>query len=212
MKVGIISDVHAQPRVLERALERMMERGVDRILCCGDVVEKGPDGDAAVALLRAWLIPCVQGNHDVNAVRYARWPVTAEPGGAPERARLRPETLAWLEALPATREYVWERRHVLVAHGSPVAIDMYLFEDDLPKRFRKYMRRADFDVLAVGHTHAPMRVWWGDRLIVNPGSVSCRKTRDSGTFGVLTLPERAFEVFAVEDGAPWPLEDVVYDG
>ena len=36
-------------------------------------------------------------------------------------------------------------------------------------------------------------------VIVNPGSVACVRARDSGTFGVLTLPSCDFEVFSLED-------------
>ena len=48
MRLGLISDIHADLGALDAALGALVERRVDRIVCAGDVVEKGPDGDAVV--------------------------------------------------------------------------------------------------------------------------------------------------------------------
>ena len=40
-----------------------------------------------------------------------------------------------------------------------------------------------------GHTHVPLVKWYGDVLLVNPGSPSRPRSMDGPTFGVLTLNE-----------------------
>jgi predicted phosphodiesterase len=70
VRVGVVSDVHAHLADLDRALELLTERGVDRLVCLGDALEKGPEPDAVVARLQEWLIPCVAGNHDLNALAH----------------------------------------------------------------------------------------------------------------------------------------------
>lgn len=64
MKLAVISDIHADPVSLEKVLTEIDAAGVDRIVCCGDVVGYGPDPKGAIDILRTRQIPCVMGNHD----------------------------------------------------------------------------------------------------------------------------------------------------
>ncbi len=73
MKIGIISDVHAHLIPLEKALSIFELEQVDAIVCAGDLVEKGQDGDVVVALLQELNIPCVLGNHDEMIQGNQRW-------------------------------------------------------------------------------------------------------------------------------------------
>ena len=64
MKLGLITDIHEQVPELERALAELDRRGVDRILCIGDVVECGLRLHETVAILAQRQIAGVWGNHD----------------------------------------------------------------------------------------------------------------------------------------------------
>ena len=194
MKVGIVSDIHGQPDRLERALEHMEEMNVDRILCAGDLVDKGPDSQGVIELIRECCIPCVMGNHDENAVRHNAFYLKRDA----EETELDEDALAFLEELPMTREYVWEGQRLLLAHGIPTNNQRYFWPDKTPKEFKRWARHCWTDIVILGHTHRPMRVEWNDLLILNPGSISSIRGRDSGTFGLLTLPDARFEVFDLE--------------
>jgi protein phosphatase len=61
------------------------------------------------------------------------------------------------------------------------------------------MRAVEADVLLVGHTHLPMVLRFGDKTVVNPGSVGLPRERD---------PRASFAI--IEDGVP-RLEKVEYD-
>ena len=191
MRVGIVSDIHGQPDELERVLEHMAKMNIDRVLCAGDLVDKGPDSEGVIDLIRESCIPTVLGNHDENAVRHNALHLQSSPDETP----LTEDALAFLEGLPMTRDYVWEGQRLLLAHGIPTSNQRYFWPDKTPKGFKRWARHCWTDIVVLGHTHRPMRVEWNDLLILNPGSVSCIRQRDSGTFGVLTLPEGRFEVF-----------------
>lgn len=208
MKLGLISDIHADARSLQLALDLLVSRGVHKILCAGDLVEKGPDGDEVThTVLQQWLIPTVQGNHDLNAVRNAAYDLTTdEPPLRPDEV-LMPQSVALLDALPMTRHYLWEGTRVLLAHGTPTNRETYLFAHTIPKRFKRSARRLDADVLVLGHTHRPMRLFWNGLWIFNPGSVCRGRRRDSHTCATLTLPGLDFEVFDLATGDPVTLED-----
>ena len=200
MRLGLISDLHADAGALERALDTLERRGADRVVCMGDIVEKGDDGDRVVAALQWHAVASVRGNHDESAVRAAR-----DEG---ERD-LAPESLAWLDALPATRRYQWEGERVWIAHGAPSRIDEYVFADKVPKRLRRELRAVEADVLLLGHTHRPMVVRLGALWIVNPGSVTGARTRDSHTCATLDLPGCAARFYDLDDGAEREVAPVV---
>ena len=53
MRLGLISDVHVDAPALNHALTVVERRGAVRVVCMGDVVEKGDAGDRGVDALRA---------------------------------------------------------------------------------------------------------------------------------------------------------------
>jgi putative phosphoesterase len=196
MKLGLVSDIHADAASLERAFVLLERRGADRVVCMGDLVDKGPDGDRVVAMLQWHLVPAVQGNHDAAAVERAR---------SPEEVRdsdeaLAPETIAALAALPGQREYQWDGVRVLLAHGTPGDANTYVFPDAIPKRFRRTLRTLPVDLLLLGHTHQPMVTTVGALTIVNPGSVTGSRTRDSHSCAVVDLASLRVSFYALDDG------------
>ncbi len=72
---------------------------------------------------------------------------------------------------------------------------------------QRWLEAVGADVLVVGHTHRPFVAQVPEvGMIVNPGAL-LRSPADPervfapGTFGVLTLPERHFQVRRAADGA-----------
>lgn len=187
LRIGVVSDIHAQPLQLQRALEILSSLDVDRVVCLGDVVEKGPDPNGAIELIREFRISCVAGNHDSNAVRHAELNHDSE---------LQPESLCWLRSLPERREFLWAGRWILLLHGHDFGAGL---PNGVPKSLRKVLRNGAPDVLLVGHTHSPFLVEWNSTLICNPGAVSAAQGRDSNTCGLLRLRRRPnrveFEVY-----------------
>lgn len=191
MRLGLVSDIHASYGSLERAFDILADRRVDRVVCMGDIVQKGRDGDAVIRALRDNWVICVQGNHDANAVRRAR-----EEGDA----SLAAESIEWLAALPAERAYEWEGARIAISHAAPGGIDAYVWPYEIPKRLKRALRSSPFDVILLGHTHVPMMVAHAGTWLVNPGSVLGLRPRDSHTCGVLDLPSLELEIVSLDDG------------
>jgi putative phosphoesterase len=200
MRLGLISDIHADHRALMRALAILKDRGVDKVVCLGDLVEKGPDGDRVVDTLHNHLVVCVRGNHDDNAVRryHERDPADREPP-------LGADAVAFLESLPRERAYCWEGVHVVLSHIAPGGGDEPVLPEQLPKRLKRVLRGYDADLVLLGHTHRPMNVRHGPLQFVNPGSVAGTRLRDSHTCAIVELPSMAVEVYSLRDDLPVPL-------
>ncbi|MDQ7023945.1 MAG: metallophosphoesterase family protein [Anaerolineae bacterium] len=171
MKIGLISDIHADLDGLEKALKLLRGKNVDKILCAGDLVDRGKDGNAVVERIHEENIPTVQGNHDwmasFNQTYFKKYPernVTAT-------SLLSEKILQLLENLPRTLTFEFEEREILLAHGSPTAIDEYVHHTATPTQFKHIFREAKTSYIILGHTHIPMVIRmpkWG--VIINPGS------------------------------------------
>jgi putative phosphoesterase len=192
LRVGLISDIHAHIDQLDRALAILSNAGADEVVCLGDVVEKGSEPDRVVERLDALYIPTVKGNHDANAVRHAEL--------EPRDCGMTRDTIAWLDALPSTREYEWAGLRVALAHASLADDRSGVHPDQIPKSMRRCLRRSDPDVVLLGHTHIPMRFRWAHHWLCNPGSVSSGRSRHGPTCAVLTLPEVTLELYSVVTG------------
>ncbi|MFN8418262.1 MAG: metallophosphoesterase family protein [Anaerolineae bacterium] len=213
MKLGIISDVHADLPSLIAALELLTKRGADRIICAGDLVERGPDGEAVVQTFKSREIPSVRGNHDLAVIANQRWLREAFYAGDPRVTSrlLTEEALQYLHELPPTMNLVLgdegseEQTHLVVAHGIPSSDAVYLYTHSNRRAFNNAINDArDIDpqvrVLILGHTHQPMIAHVGDIYVINPGSVCGVHTQGSSSCGLLTLPEFRFEVFDLVTG------------
>jgi putative phosphoesterase len=183
MKIGIVSDIHGDFDALETVLNRLdQHHQVDQILCAGDLVGRGPDPDRVVSLIRQRGIPTVRGNHD-------EW-----------FYGLSSENSAYLKALPVDWVGTYAGRRVFMCHGKPGNNMWGLYRDHISDTLLNMMLVSlSADVLISGHTHVPFYARVARGCVVNPGSVYVVDTMraSSHTYGVLRLPDLAFELYDV---------------
>lgn len=192
MKLGIISDIHGDRAALATALDRLEQiHQVDQVLCAGDLPGSGGGPDSVVRMVREKRIVTVRGNHD-----------DCHPELTQEDAR-------FLQELPLDWEGTRGGRRIFMCHGKPGNNIWGLYRDHLSDTLLNMMLRSlKADVLITGHTHLPMCVQVERGCVVNPGSLfrSSYSTRDtSHSYGVLHLPQLAFEIFDVDCSVPQPL-------
>ena len=221
MRIAILADVHGDVRALEDALRAIEGMACDRIVCLGDLVDYGTEPDAMLALLRAEAIPCIRGNHD-------RWAV-GESSLERAQAKLAPESVEFLQSLPASMDLESDGVRVAFRHASSRSDMRGIHPPFLtPGELGAHVTETGADVLAVGHTHVPFRIEIpGAGVIVNPGALlrePNERMKDrpilfdpwrmrfvpgggkaGGTFGVLDLPGRGFTAHLAADASPIPL-------
>ena len=204
MRIGLISDVHANLHALDRVLAKLRGERVDRILCAGDIVGYGPYPNETIDRLADADIATVAGNHDLIASG-----LLGEDGCTPvardslrwTKSVLTDNSLNYLRSLPSSIG----DGGLLMTHGS--------FED--PWRYVKDTASADEQlaraseagafILILGHTHKqwlyapesgsrrPMRDDYHDvsrhiTTLLNPGSVGhSRSPRAQAAFAVLDI-------------------------
>ncbi len=219
MRLALIADVHANLPALEAVLEALSGLRFDRLLCLGDLVGYNAQPSECVARVRAAAHDTVAGNHDVD-VTLAR-PAAGTNAAARvaqewTRARLAPDDLAWLAALP----------RIVTLPGRAVAVHgCYLNDTHVSGYVTGTMLEAN--LLAVeskpawprvafcGHTHVPMCGWleaggavearldgqtvrWPENaraVLVNPGAVGQPRDGDPrAAFALIDLEARALEL------------------
>lgn len=204
MRLGIISDIHGDWDSLRTAISVLQNAAVDMLLCAGDLVERGSDDHGVVQFLREQAIPCVQGNHDENAVRHA-----ALNGDSEEHTHddtvLSKDAIDFLSQLPLTQTFTFSDTKILLAHATPSDNGAPVFQDSgcnsLSKKFKKDLARMEANILIVGHTHYPFDIRFKDKRVLNPGSVCNLQSRDSHTCGIFDLSDQSFSVLNLTNGS-----------
>jgi putative phosphoesterase len=187
MRVGVLSDVHANRVALEAVLADMPP--VDALVNAGDVVGYNPWPGACVAAMRERAIPTVQGNHDrmVAGAGSFRGNHMAAAGVEFAREELTGRQCAWLADLP--RERVLFDGRLKVVHGHPADPDHYT----RPGEFGPHLLGEE-DVLVMGHTHVQHHEAYDAGVVMNPGSVGQPRDDDPrAAYAVLDLADRTVE-------------------
>ena len=153
MRYLVLSDVHANLEALTAVLDASAAQW-DQVLVLGDLVGYGADPNAVIERVRALPVTAmVRGNHDKVAAGLA--PVDSFNQVARQAiewtsARLTPDNLKWLAALPHGPVPV--DAHTEICHGAPWDEDAYLFDERDVERERASLSRP---LCLFGHTHVP---------------------------------------------------------
>lgn len=217
MRTAVISDIHGNLEALQVVLASIDQRGVDRIVCLGDVLGYGPNPVECVDLVAERCEWCLLGNHDLAALyEPTNFNEVAERAAYWTRKQLEAVTDAdqrrarW-ELLGRLRVRVQEG-DFLAVHGTPrKPINEYLFPEDVQSGTRKFeqifARVPRYGMQ--GHTHVPgvftaepefyspeelgegpWTLPTDEQLIFNPGSVGQPRDGDPrASYAILETSE-----------------------
>ena len=153
MRIGIVSDVHANVEALEACLHALDERGYDYLACLGDVVGYGAQPNECCALIRERADVTILGNHDAavcGRMDYGYYRLIARQALDWHARHVTDENKAWLASLP----YQHRVGDVAFCHGSPVNHEdfEYIFsQEQMLELVNAYPAQAP--VTFIGHSH-----------------------------------------------------------
>ena len=173
MRIAVISDIHGNLYSLMKVLDDIEEQKVDKIICLGDLVGYGPHPNEVIALIKRRNIDCLKGNYDASVVdgdyTFIRETPTnsfALPWAIEE---VRASNKFYLSQLPERLDLEIYGKKISFVHGSPNAINEYLFEDK--ENTLKVMDEFDGDLLVCAHTHRPCFKNYSNKYFITTGSV-----------------------------------------
>lgn len=212
---GVVADIHGNREALSASLKMLENRGVQSIVCLGDVVGYNADPDECVAMVRNRCAATIAGNHDLiglGRLDFRRCSNKAEYSLRRTRRMLSSQSSTWLADLPP--HHVLEDGVVLV-HGGVRDVQQYMVTPALIRENAAFLRE-DFPgarLCFFGHSHE-QKVYEveGDRVqeipvdgtvqlqknptyFVNPGSVDASRKRS-----------HKFAECALFDSRCWALE------
>ena len=169
VSTAVISDIHGNAVALRAVLQDIRDRGVEKIVCLGDIIGYGPDPIECVDLVREHCAWAIMGNHDFGvlyeptnfnptAESAAYW--TREQFDAEPDEDKRAQRYKYLGALRVrvVENLCGDDVPVLAVHASPRRpINEYIFPEDAadaPDKLEAIFDRVD-RIALVGHTHVP---------------------------------------------------------
>jgi predicted phosphodiesterase len=205
---GIIADVHGNHEALAAALGALDARGVDRIVCLGDLVGYNAEPNECVDLLARRGIEAIAGNHDLIALGRLGFERCADkPAFALRRTRRRLDeaTRRFLADLPMIRIYEEAEGAIVLVHGGVGDVQEYLHAPRavVENAARLRARVPSARICFFGHTHSQrayeilgdearelpragaLRLPQGRLCFVNPGSVdAARRDQKEAQFAI----------------------------
>jgi len=187
LRIAVCGGVYANPHALRAFVADAHARGAQRLICLGDLGGFGAECDAVWPLLLEHEVECVAGNYDVaigrgdpdcgcgytdprdNEFAQVMYDFTRAHTGA--------DFAAWMRTLPDERRERLEGVDVHLVHGSPAAVNDFLWEslddDELRMRLAVYAAHPPGppDLLLCTHTGIPWQRRVDGTLVVNVGTV-----------------------------------------
>ena len=202
MRLAILSDIHGNVAALEAVIDDLRQRDVDRVWVGGDLVGRGPEGQAVVDRVRSLGWPTIGGNHEDYLLGFHHGRTPAEWEGLEEwdasrwmAAEIDAETYRHLEALPFSLGHEGLR----LVHGTPESnrhgIAPWTRDDEIVR----HLDSVEETLLVCAHTHRPLDRTFEEGRVVNIGSVGMSFDRD---------PRAHYGIFSRRDGAPWDFEPI----
>ncbi len=180
-RIAAFGGAYANPYALEAMLADARERGCERIFSLGDLGGFGAECDAIWPLLVEHRVESIAGNYDVAV---GRGDPDCGCGYADERdnhfAQLmydhtRQSTsagfAAWMRALPTECRERIGGADVHMVHGSPLAVNDFLWESLSDDELRMRLSLSGAEVLLCTHTGIPWQRRIDGCLVVNVGAV-----------------------------------------
>jgi protein phosphatase len=176
-KIAIISDIHGNIPALEAVLEDINKRNIQRIICLGDIIGKGPFPEKAVDIIREKCESVVKGNWDTFITEGKAFSIEV---GSWNINKLGYERVNYLKELPIYIELIISGRLVRLCHA---AIDSVYYRvhanaptEEKIKLFKiptdcECLEKKESDIVGYGDIHSAYIQNFQGKTIFNSGSV-----------------------------------------
>lgn len=214
--VAILADVHGNVAAMAAVLADLAGRPHDETVVAGDLVLFGPRPAEALTRLQELGAPTISGNTD-RFLAAADPPPDVAPFVEWARARVGPEGVAWLAALPFAHRVTppggsSPGDDLLVVHATPTDVDAVLILERDPVAGWEVTPEAAAQRL-VGDAEANL-ILYGHIHYASAGTVAGRRLVSVGAIGFpMDGDPRAAYALVTWDGSAWRVDHrrVAYD-
>ncbi|MGD7008970.1 metallophosphoesterase family protein [Metabacillus sp. 84] len=173
-RIAVISDVHGNMPALEAVLEDIHQRKLDKILCLGDLVGKGPQSHDAIAKIKLHCEITVKGNWDDFITKETEFETLKW-----HQQQLTHEDMNYLTALPFSAELMMSGKLIRLFHASPFSVYTRIQPWDSLERRLSMFESTEMtgtetktpNIAAYGDVHQAFIHQYKDKMLFNCGSV-----------------------------------------
>ncbi len=152
MKIAVISDIHGNMEALEEVIKSIESKGLETVICLGDLVGYGPDPEKVVKKVIECRYQCILGNHEVALLEKRerrRLNFQAKENNISTKKLLSESSLRYCKSL--SRSYTFG--DALFVHGFPPdSVYKYSFRQS-DEVVEELLEKAGERCFFVGHTH-----------------------------------------------------------
>ena len=188
MRIGFVSDIHANAVALKAALDAIALETPDLVVCLGDVAADGPQPRETLELIRGLAGPAIMGNADAQLLGLE--PEGDDPALARfnEASRWCAQSLtaadrAFLAGFAPHQRLEIEGWAVSLFHGSPRSFNDEIYPTTADETLRGMLADEPADLHIGGHTHFQMVRRLDQATVVNCGSTGMAYDRTRGAPG-----------------------------
>lgn len=183
----LFSDIHAN-RQAAKDIETIAYQ-FDTIICAGDICGYDLDFEYVIDMLVDLDVKAIRGNHD-DMVLNPFYDFGDLPAGVVDpilatRKSLKGRYRDYLESLPTALDV---GQNVFVSHTPKNENYCYSHDDCKP-----LLWRTARDIMVIGHTHTQDVFRFGNRQVINPGSITKGRRGHSRGYAVLDGENVRFE-------------------
>lgn len=172
MRIGVISDIHNNPVALRAVLDEFARKGVEGVICLGDIIGIGPLPQECVDEVRGIsnMMACVRGNHEGYLLEGAYGEMDDEEREFHlwEHGRIDDGAREFLAGLGKEARLEIEGVKIWAGH---YPLDGERFFEIDPENVRDLCPEAD--VCLYGHDHMRSIVEADGRIFADFGSLGC---------------------------------------
>jgi protein phosphatase len=189
-KIAVISDIHGNIPALESVLKDIQSRKIERIICLGDLVGKGPQSSMAIQLVQNYCESVIRGNWDdffpkPQESETIRW----------HQRQLTNDQMNYLKDLPFSIEFMMSGKLIRLFHASPRSVYERIQPWDSVERRLSMFENTDStenmaggrvpDVVCYGDVHNAYQQNVKAKTLCNVGSVGNPLDMTQASYAIL---------------------------
>ena len=175
MKIGILSDIHANRAALSVVVEELHSLQIKDLIIAGDTVGYYYEILGVRELLHDFTLFETLGNHEISLLSDDQthlddYRLKYGSGLSKNLQDLGSAGIEYIRKLSHPNHVTIQDVSFLISHGAPWDINQYLYPNSSVEVWNKF-ESYSADIFILGHTHHQMLKRVKDKLIINPGSV-----------------------------------------
>jgi putative phosphoesterase len=184
VKIGVISDIHANIHALRAVWKVLEEAQVSQVLCLGDLVGYGATPGEVIRFFQENKASVVMGSADAR-LAFDFKQLEARQGIADQtlswtKERLSEEEMKYLRGLPMTGRIQTDLGRVRFMHGLPDDPDGRIDMMASPGDLGKILEETNCQIFVTGGSHIPGYREFDGNWVINPGSVGLSLNGEPG--------------------------------